>query len=51
MTLGLLDRPEVPAPLTIENKDAAAAGADPAAEAKEAQEEKKGRFSWLPFVD
>lgn len=51
MTLGLLDRPEVPAPLTIENKDAAAAGADPAAEAEEAREEKKGRFSWLPFVD
>ena len=53
MTLGLLDRPDVPPPLTIEypegfeapTRDAVSTTAETPAKA-----EKKSWFSWLPFV-
>jgi hypothetical protein len=53
MTLGLLDRPDVPPPITIEypegfeapKRDAVSTTAETPAKA-----EKKGWFSWLPFV-
>ena len=53
MTLGLLDRPDVPPPITIEypegfeapTRDAVSTTAETPTKA-----EKKGWFSWLPFV-
>ena len=49
MTLGLLDRPEVPPPIRIKHPD----GFVPPEVAPQPEEEKpkrKGWFSWLPFV-
>jgi outer membrane protein assembly factor BamD len=60
MTLGLFDRPDVPPPLTIkhpegyERSEAALArtGASPAVRSNpKKSKEKRGWFSWLPFVD
>jgi outer membrane protein assembly factor BamD len=53
MTLGLLDRPEVPPPITIEYPEGFTAPAqNPASTTAEnpTKAEKKGLFSWLPFV-
>lgn len=58
VTLGLLDRPDVPPPLAIRHPQGFepsvrnTATADSVNEAGEANSKKpKGRFSWLPFVD
>ena len=64
VTLGLLDRPEVPPPLTLSHPEgyipepqvAAAVGASDAQPGRKntrdsSKEKKKGWFSWLPFVD
>ena len=62
VTFGLLDRPEAPPPLTLRHPEgyvptprtqtAGTAGSvPPSASQTEQQEEKKGWFSWLPFVD
>lgn len=58
MTLGLIDRPEVPPPLRIEGLDQSPAQPDNEAIAGQEQSkpatakpaERKGWFSWLPFV-
>ena len=51
MTLGLLDRPEVPPPLEIQHPEGfTPPKPDPEAQEAERQKEKKGWFSWLPFV-
>ena len=53
MTLGLLDRPDVPPPITIEYPEGFAAPAqNPASTTAEnpTKAAKKGLFSWLPFV-
>ena len=50
MTLGLLDRPDVPPPIKIKHPDGftpPAVAPQPDAEKKK---ERKGWFSWLPFV-
>ena len=54
MTFGVLDRPEVPPPLTLEHPEGFTPPAVPAAEQREAeqQEKKKKRrwLRWVPFV-
>ncbi len=51
MTLGLLDRPDVPPPITIKHPDGfAPPPAAPQPEESDEEEERKGWFSWLPFV-
>ena len=53
MTLGLLDRPDVPTPITIEYPEGFTAptqGAVSTTTENSAKGEKKGWFSWLPFV-
>lgn len=53
MTLGLLDRPEVPPPLTIEHPEGFTPPVRTESSGGQApgSEKKKGWFSWLPFVD
>ncbi len=56
MTLGLIDRPKVPPPLTIEHPEGFTPPVrteDPAARApgRDGEKKKRGWFSWLPFVD
>lgn len=57
MTLGLLDRPDTPPPITIEYPDNAAKPKsddvqDQRADASSAEKQKKGSiFSFLPFID
>lgn len=52
MTFGVLDRPEVPPPLTLEHPEGFEAPAVPAQERSLPKEEKKKRrwLRWLPFV-
>ncbi len=49
MTLGLLDRPEVPPPLKIQHPEGFVPP-EPRHEPIEEQKKKKGWFSWLPFI-
>lgn len=52
MTLGLIDRPDTPPPITIVYPDAAADQESPAAATEATKEEKKSSiFSFLPFID
>ena len=49
MTLGLLDRPEVPPPIRLEHPEGFVPPAPPETEA-DTKKKKRKWFSWLPFV-
>ncbi len=49
MTMGLLDRPEVPPPLKIEHPEGFVPP-EPRAQTVEVKKKKKSWFSWLPFI-
>ncbi|MCZ6640982.1 MAG: hypothetical protein O7F71_05365, partial [Gammaproteobacteria bacterium] len=49
MTLGILDRPEVPPPLKIQHPEGFVPP-EPRPQAVEVKKKKKSWFSWLPFI-
>ena len=50
MTLGLLDRPEVPPPITLKHPEGFVPPRVEQQPETKQEKKRKGWFSWLPFV-